>query len=77
MGKDAVNFIIKTPEWTMNVSMNPNEGGDNSGEERAKRLMAILKKFPSLSPEIQEKILDFLDTLEKKIEKTNGDSSKK
>lgn len=56
----------------MNVSLNPNEGDKAAGEERAQRLVAIIEKFSSLSPEIQEKILKFAEAIEEQVEKSDG-----
>lgn len=56
----------------MSVSLNPNEGDKADGEERAKRLVAIIEKFSSLPPEIQEKIIEFAESIEEQVGKSDG-----
>jgi hypothetical protein len=72
MGNEPLSFEIKTPEWTMSFTLNPSEGDKAAGEERAKRLLALIEKFSSLPPEIQEKIVEFAEAIEEQVEKSDG-----
>lgn len=73
MGRNkSLRISLVTAEFNMSITTDFGEGEEPTKEERAKRLGAILEKFATLSPELQEKIIDFADEIEQMVEKKEG-----
>jgi len=65
----SLTLEFNTEEFDM--SLDSNFGRGEPKDARDKRLLKILKEFPRLSPELQEAIIKYADTLIKE-EKPDG-----
>lgn len=72
-----INLNAKAASEFDSMSLNLNfEGPDDEGkradEEREQRLIRILDRFSALSPELQEAVIKYAETLEGESEENNG-----